>query len=198
MPLLILSRAEQAAGQEVEERPPTDRETHDESLVRARRRSELEDESQRWTLVCYVGLLVFLVLVFPLIRRAVSTGKPMGLLLAVVGMFILNLFVDFHRARISLQLGTLGPSSHWAIAAGVPCHAKCNWKQYVYSSAIEKQESALDDDSCCCICLHEYEQDERVTELPCAHVYHKSCIDAWTDCRLNCPLCNRNLGTLLV
>lgn len=29
----------------------------------------------------------------------------------------------------------------------------------------------------CAVCLHELEQDEIVRELPCKHVFHKSCID---------------------
>ena len=42
----------------------------------------------------------------------------------------------------------------------------------------------------CSICLNEDESaEEIVVRLPCAHVYHKSCIAAWLTKKNFCPMC---------
>ncbi|KAL7546432.1 hypothetical protein ACHAWF_009773 [Thalassiosira exigua] len=45
----------------------------------------------------------------------------------------------------------------------------------------------------CPICLCDYERGDAVIRLPCAHVYHDSCIGEWTRSHARCPLCNRDL-----
>jgi len=45
----------------------------------------------------------------------------------------------------------------------------------------------------CSICLCEYELREKMLGLPCGHIYHESCIDAWTERHDRCPLCNYDL-----
>ena len=47
----------------------------------------------------------------------------------------------------------------------------------------------------CMICLATYEDTERVTRLPCDHVFHIACIAQWLSlCKRNCPLCSREIG----
>ena len=45
----------------------------------------------------------------------------------------------------------------------------------------------------CSICLCEYECGEKVSRLPCDHVYHESCLNSWTENHIRCPLCNYDL-----
>ena len=45
----------------------------------------------------------------------------------------------------------------------------------------------------CSICLCEYEHGERVTKLPCGHIYHETCLNSWTANHFRCPLCNYDL-----
>lgn len=49
------------------------------------------------------------------------------------------------------------------------------------------------DDPSCSICLCDYEKGETITRLPCGHLYHESCVDAWTTNHVRCPLCNCDL-----
>jgi len=65
---------------------------------------------------------------------------------------------------------------------------------------IEEQKQAngliasLDDEEpSCSICLCEYELGEKVTRLPCDHIYHTSCLNSWTEHHTRCPLCNHDL-----
>ncbi|KAJ8421347.1 hypothetical protein Cgig2_027955 [Carnegiea gigantea] len=42
----------------------------------------------------------------------------------------------------------------------------------------------------CAICLAEFQERERVKEIPyCRHVFHSDCIDKWLSSHVTCPLC---------
>jgi hypothetical protein len=43
----------------------------------------------------------------------------------------------------------------------------------------------------CPICLAEYQNEELIRTLPCAHSYHTDCIDTWLSTCNNCPLCRQ-------
>lgn len=47
----------------------------------------------------------------------------------------------------------------------------------------------------CSICLSAFEPDDVCRELPdpCAHCFHKECIDSWFVKSSKCPLCNRSM-----
>ncbi|CAA7407802.1 unnamed protein product [Spirodela intermedia] len=45
----------------------------------------------------------------------------------------------------------------------------------------------------CCICLAKYREKEEVRELPCAHMFHLSCVDHWLKIIACCPLCKQEL-----
>ncbi|XP_074321786.1 brassinosteroid-responsive RING protein 1-like [Silene latifolia] len=54
---------------------------------------------------------------------------------------------------------------------------------------------AQEEDSCCAVCLCEYEEGEEIRRMRnCRHVFHRSCVDSWIDCdRKTCPLCRKGL-----
>ncbi|EOA25426.1 hypothetical protein CARUB_v10018758mg [Capsella rubella] len=45
----------------------------------------------------------------------------------------------------------------------------------------------------CAICREELAANERLSELPCRHYYHKDCISSWLSNRNTCPLCRHNV-----
>jgi hypothetical protein len=53
------------------------------------------------------------------------------------------------------------------------------------------------EEDCCCICLGDYEDDEELRMLPCLHAFHKECIDSWLHINHICPLCKKDVQTML-
>jgi hypothetical protein len=70
------------------------------------RRSELEEERQRWAEFFRAVCLVFSGAVFSLKSLAVSTGNPLCLIMGVGCMLCMYVAADHHRDRAS-QTGTL-------------------------------------------------------------------------------------------
>ncbi|NXJ53675.1 PJA2 ligase, partial [Spizaetus tyrannus] len=48
-------------------------------------------------------------------------------------------------------------------------------------------------EQCCTICCSEYVKDEIITELPCHHLFHKTCITLWLQKSGTCPICRHVL-----
>lgn len=53
--------------------------------------------------------------------------------------------------------------------------------------------TAVDTNSSCPICLENYRMGDICITLPCAHSFHKVCLEEWFQFRINCPLCRKNL-----
>lgn len=48
----------------------------------------------------------------------------------------------------------------------------------------------------CCVCLESYELGQQVVRLPCAHLFHGSCIRDWLlESSCTCPVCRYELPT---
>ena len=45
----------------------------------------------------------------------------------------------------------------------------------------------------CVICMVDFEVGETVRYLPCAHMFHKKCVDTWLMRSLTCPTCMEEL-----
>ncbi|NXA14527.1 PJA2 ligase, partial [Sapayoa aenigma] len=52
-------------------------------------------------------------------------------------------------------------------------------------------------EQCCAICCSEYVQGEVITELPCRHLFHKSCAALWLQRSGTCPVCRRVVAPAL-
>ncbi|KAK9091817.1 hypothetical protein Syun_026728 [Stephania yunnanensis] len=53
------------------------------------------------------------------------------------------------------------------------------------------------DEPDCSVCLARFKPHSQVSNLPCAHVFHKLCLEKWLDyCNFTCPLCRTPLTPL--
>ena len=43
------------------------------------------------------------------------------------------------------------------------------------------------------MCLERLLKGDEARRLPCAHTFHRTCIDSWLLVKRKCPLCNLNI-----
>ncbi|KAM6475412.1 E3 ubiquitin-protein ligase Praja-2 isoform 2-T2 [Liasis olivaceus] len=59
---------------------------------------------------------------------------------------------------------------------------------------ITEDHNAVGQEQCCAICCSEYIKEEIVTELPCHHFFHVTCITLWLQKSGTCPVCRHVLA----
>ncbi|KAJ8773570.1 hypothetical protein K2173_005816 [Erythroxylum novogranatense] len=64
----------------------------------------------------------------------------------------------------------------------------------VVAAGTENERAISGEDAVCCICLAKYVNNDDLRELPCAHFFHKECVDKWLKISASCPLCKSELG----
>lgn len=60
----------------------------------------------------------------------------------------------------------------------------------------KKEESCYQESSTremCAICLEDYKKNDLVRRLYCSHQYHEDCLREWTNKKINCPVCKKNI-----
>ena len=45
----------------------------------------------------------------------------------------------------------------------------------------------------CAVCMVDFEEDDALRLLPCAHFYHQGCIDQWLGVNKVCPVCTKEV-----
>ena len=45
----------------------------------------------------------------------------------------------------------------------------------------------------CSICLEQYKLNEKIIQLECDHIFHKSCFELWFKNNNSCPICRDNI-----
>ena len=61
---------------------------------------------------------------------------------------------------------------------------KLKHKKFIKKTRRTKQEED------CIICMDDYLENNKCSELHCGHKFHKTCILKWMNERKTCPLCN--------
>ncbi|KAI3890139.1 hypothetical protein MKX03_020040 [Papaver bracteatum] len=67
----------------------------------------------------------------------------------------------------------------------------------VYSD-FQKMNHAGTEKKECAICLTKFRGKDKLTLLPCKHVYHPHCIGTWFISKITCPLCRSDLKSAVV
>ena len=44
----------------------------------------------------------------------------------------------------------------------------------------------------CVICLEEMKNGDKLSIIPCSHMYHSSCLEKWAKKKKVCPLCDKS------
>lgn len=63
----------------------------------------------------------------------------------------------------------------------------------VVAAGTNKERVISAEDAVCCICLARYVDNDDLRELPCAHFFHKDCVDKWLKINALCPLCKAEI-----
>ncbi|PIM99388.1 Anaphase-promoting complex (APC), subunit 11 [Handroanthus impetiginosus] len=58
-----------------------------------------------------------------------------------------------------------------------------------------KEDVGENNNSICAVCKDEFTGGEKLTRMPCCHLYHGDCILPWLSMRNTCPLCRYELPT---
>lgn len=121
--------------------------------------------------------------------------------------FQAQLALAIMESQRQMMLGGYGHPDGEATQPGVSDESKAKWTLFKYQKDRDKKASQLgsygsvepdalkqiDEEPHCSICLGEYEEDEKLTKLPCSHIYHEECINSWCSNHTRCPLCNFDL-----
>jgi hypothetical protein len=65
----------------------------------------------------------------------------------------------------------------------------------IVAAGTDKERSLSAEDAVCCICLAKYAHNDELRELPCAHCFHKDCVDKWLKINALCPLCKSEIAS---
>lgn len=74
--------------------------------------------------------------------------------------------------------------------------SELSWLPSVRMVALKRGASRpYDATSCevCAICTETVEAHDRISEIPCGHVFHPDCIRKWLAIRPTCPICRKQL-----
>ena len=52
----------------------------------------------------------------------------------------------------------------------------------------------FDDNLDCIICMEKFEENEKVKQLGCGHIFHGDCIDKWLEKQKTCPFCKSEVN----
>ncbi|KAK3137360.1 hypothetical protein QOZ80_5BG0451290 [Eleusine coracana subsp. coracana] len=63
----------------------------------------------------------------------------------------------------------------------------------VLAAGTDKERAVSAEDAVCCICLARYVDNDDLRMLPCAHFFHKDCVDKWLKINALCPLCKAEI-----
>ena len=61
--------------------------------------------------------------------------------------------------------------------------------RYIPSSIIQEEKNKNENNDKCLICLYEFKIGDKVSTLPCLHIFHIDCLKNWIMRNTWCPIC---------
>ena len=99
-------------------------------------------------------------------------------------------------SSVATQCSTLRPHASAARSGEIDdAESKISGMEQRLQKGMEKMEK-LQQEMACSICLGDYEEGEDIRLLPCGHMFHVPCIDAWLQINRICPLCKADVNVL--
>ena len=118
-------------------------------------------------------------------RTLVSQARNHAFIEQVREMEIHNMLRTLHASRSSFSTLQANPTSK-----GLTTEAISGFETKMFSdSCVNVAECAM-----CTICIHDFDQMDLVTLLPCQHSFHQLCISTWLDKSTACPNCRLDLS----
>ena len=61
--------------------------------------------------------------------------------------------------------------------------------RFIPTSIIKEEKNKNDNNYKCVICLYEFKKGDKVSTLPCLHIFHIDCLKNWIIRNRSCPIC---------
>ena len=61
--------------------------------------------------------------------------------------------------------------------------------RYIPNSVVKEEKTKNDNNYKCLICLYEFKIGDKVSTLPCLHIFHIECLKNWIIRNRSCPIC---------
>jgi hypothetical protein len=68
--------------------------------------------------------------------------------------------------------------------------------EYIYKEKHRPKDESVKPVTQCAVCLDDFHVGEILRLLPCAHTFHRFCIDKWLEDNLDCPVCKTDIVSL--
>lgn len=70
-----------------------------------------------------------------------------------------------------------------------------NGKSKLIQEIYKKSDKATsEEEPSCNVCLYDFQENDKITNLPCKHFFHTDCVDLWFNkYNHNCPVCRKDL-----
>jgi len=104
-------------------------------------------------------------------------------LLSILSCSLKMLSKQIRSSQIPLNEVVVAPK----VISGIPA-ASLKWLTSFEFQSKKSPECKEDEAVLCAICLDEFEDGETLRQLPCKHVFHLLCVDAWLERSSKCPL----------
>jgi len=109
-----------------------------------------------------------------------------GLLTITICLFFLQFLRRRHQLEMRSNYFTAAPSSQGR-ERGASLTSIRKLEKIKFDPEVHAQEEA------CPICLYDYEPGDDMISLPCTHLFHTKCCEAWLIKNDSCPLCKRSI-----